>query len=135
MEQDINSLEYACAHGKLYGLLEKYILFCRTPAKNSCEEEKSKGSKQKNLFPNIAGFCRFLNIGELEYESLEREYPEEFGRIRAALEDEALNSEISPTVLSAYLKKRLGYEKNDSRSGAEGQMRIVFEHDIIEDGE
>jgi hypothetical protein len=37
--------------------------------------------------------------------------------------------------LSAYLKKRLGYEKNDSKVSSDGQMRIVFEHDIIEDGE
>ena len=59
--------------------------------------------------------------------------------IDAALEDEALNASNSPTLLSAYLKKRLGYlekqskgEQNESECGL---MRLVFEHDIEEDGE
>ena len=52
------------------------------------------------------------------------------------LEDEALNAELSPTVLTAYLKKRLGYgEKSEATTSAEcGQLRLVFEHDILEDG-
>ena len=49
---------------------------------------------------------------------------------------EALNAELSPTVLTAYLKKRLGYgEKSEATTSTEcGQLRIVFEHDILEDG-
>ena len=57
----------------------------------------------------------------------------------AILEDETLNAALSPTLLSAYLKRRLGYadkaaktEQNETECGL---MRLVFEHDIEEDGE
>ena len=48
---------------------------------------------------------------------------------------EALNADVSPTLLSAYLKKRLGYEKNAGSEICDGQLRVIFEHDITEDGE
>ena len=67
---------------------------------------------------------------------LAKKYPEEIDRLYAILEDEALNSGLPPAVLSAYLKKRLGYDKDTPKNdGAEGQMTIRFEHDIFSDGE
>ena len=55
------------------------------------------------------------------------------------MEDEALNHTalISPTVMNAYLKRRLGYaEKAESgASAACGELQVIFEHDITEDGE
>ena len=50
----------------------------------------------------------------------------------AILEDEALNSALSPTLVSAYLKKRLGYDGTEKR--ASSQLEISFEHDVFEDG-
>ena len=50
------------------------------------------------------------------------------------LEDEALNSSLSPTLISAYLKKRLGYASDSSAESSENQLQIKFEHDIFEDG-
>ena len=52
-------------------------------------------------------------------------------------EDEALNSELSPTVVTAYLKQRLGYgEKQEThRASCElPELKLVFDHDIFEDG-
>ena len=43
---------------------------------------------------------------------------------------------LSPTVVSAYLKHRLGYgEKSEAVSSADaGEIRLIFDHDISEDG-
>ena len=57
--------------------------------------------------------------------------------IRAMLEDEALNSDMAATLLSSYLKKRLGYgDPTEPKHAAcdTGDMKIVFEHDVYEDG-
>ena len=86
-------------------------------------------------FPNIAGFCRFNRTSVEELEELSGKYPMEIAQIYAIFEDEALNSGLPPAVLSAYLKKRLGYEKESRAKDASGQMSIRFEHDIFNDGE
>ena len=137
-------IERACEKGKLLRLAEKYVLTC-----NICEEETNekdrrgearKNEKQKKRggrFPNIAGFCRFLGIGSGEYATLSKSYPEEFEKIVCLFEDEALNSEISPTLLGTYLKRRLGYDDAQTpRSDVDvGALKLIFEHDIISDGE
>lgn len=73
------------------------------------------------------------------YEQLEDRYPEYADWLCAVFEDETLNTSASPTLLSAYLKRRLGYtERVGKAEGSEtecGMMRLVFEHDIREDGE
>ena len=65
---------------------------------------------------------------------MEREHPIPFGRLRAVLEDEALNATLSPTLIGAYLKRRLGYD-NTTDARASEQLTVRFEHDIWEDGE
>ena len=86
------------------------------------------------IFPNLAGFCRFLKISTSELEEVGKKFPEHYGRLLTVLEDEALNSKLSPTIISAYMKKRLGYDK-DLPAQNNPQMEIKFEHDIFEDGE
>ena len=96
------------------------------------------GGKRRGRFPNLAGFCRFLGVGVDTYEGEMAAYPEAAGVIRAVLEDEALNSDMAATLLSAYLKKRLGYDvPSEPRHAAAdtGELKIVFEHDIYADGE
>lgn len=63
-------------------------------------------------------------------------FPEAVGVIRAMLEDEALNSEMAATLISAYLKTRLGYgEPSAAKHAADaGEVNLIFEHDIYEDG-
>ena len=127
------SVEEACERGELYKFLEDYINFCT----ESCEidaDAKKSSKKSKRNFPNIAGFCRFCHIGICEYEYLASKYPSEFQKLQAVFEDEALNSEISPTILAAYLKKWIGYEKNVKGEVQDGQLKIIFDHDIWEDG-
>ncbi len=135
-------LESVCEDGNLLLVTEQYINSCNQSDSDSKEENngarKEKQRKKSGRFPNVAGFCRYIGIGQSEYARLSKKYPEEFEKLSCVLEDEALNSEISPTLLGAYLKKRLGYDdsartqKNDVDVG---QLKLIFEHDIIADGE
>ncbi len=123
------SLEEAVTGGKLNSYLKRYL--------KSCKASDSTGKKGGGRFPNPAGFCRWLGCGISEMETLRLTHPEEADRLAAVMEDEALNTALlSPTVVSAYLKRRLGYgEKPEAAAGAEcGELRVVFEHDIFEDG-
>ena len=102
----------------------------------ACAAERT-GAKGRTRFPNLAGFCRTLGIGVDVFEKEMEAYPEVYGAICAMLEDEALNWEWSATLVSAYLKKRLGYgdKGEEPRSVCESaETRLVFEHDVFEDG-
>ena len=114
---------------KILSELNEYLKSCHPQGEDAPK-------KRQTPFPNLAGFCRRLGCGIPTLEGLRLAHPNIYERICTVLEDEALNAEISPTVLVAYLKKRLGYaEKEEAASSADcGQMRLVFEHDILEDG-
>ena len=116
---------------KLDALLEAYLGRCRPPPD---ADPRHPGGE----FPNLAGFCRSLGGGLEDIEALRAFDPAAADHLCAVFEDEALNRSgmLSPTVVSAYLKHRLGYgEKPEPVSGAEaGQVRLIFDHDISEDG-
>lgn len=109
---------------------ERYILSCRAA---------SSEAKKHSRFPNIAGFCRFCGIGSDQLNKLKEKYPNSYSALCLILEDEALNAEIPASILSAYLKKRLGYGDTEGKSAElttdEGQIKLIFEHDILSDGE
>lgn len=116
---------------QLAQLLERYLAQCR-PQPDA--DPKHPGG----AFPNLAGFCRSLGGGLEELDALRAFDPAAADYLCAVFEDEALNRSpmLSPTVVSAYLKHRLGYgEKPEAVSGAEaGEVRLIFDHDISEDG-
>jgi len=145
-----SSVEEACSLGILERLAEEYILSCCTSKTEEKEETKEEiGRKKQNKkdgangerskFPNVAGFCRYFGIGRRRYEQLSKRYPDEFEKITAVFEDEALNSQISPSLISSYLKRRLGYTEDtdtEERSSVDtGAIRLIFDHDILKDGE
>ena len=124
------SLERLVANGRLQSRLEHYLESCRPPPN---ADPKHPGGR----FPNIAGFCRWLGCGVSEFDALKLSHPQEADWLTAVMEDEALNSQlISATLLGTYLKRRLGYsDKTEAVSGTDcGEMRLIFEHDIAEDG-
>ena len=115
---------------KLPRLLEQYVASCRPPP--DADPKKNVGR-----LATLAGFCRYLNCGLRDFEALKEDDPALFDHVCAVLEDEALNFSPSPTLLSAYLKKRLGYAEDRSETEKEsscGEVRLIFEHDIEEDG-
>ena len=146
------SIEEACSLGILGELANEYLLWCYTQKKEGeCEDieekerdkdkrtrKKDSGDKRAAKFPNVAGFCRYFGIGRGRYERLSKKYPDEFEKLSAVFEDEALNSQISPSLLSTYLKRRLGYGDSSDFSGTESQsaqLKLIFDHDIFIDGE
>ena len=145
------SIEEACLLGILSELADEYLLSC-LPKQNEKKEgecidseQKGKstkkrdgGDKREPKFPNVAGFCRYFGIGRGKYERLSKKYPEEFEKLFAVFEDEALNSQISPSLLSTYLKKRLGYSDASESTQTEvdtDKINLIFDHDIFVDGE
>lgn len=125
-----------CREGLLDTMIEEYIFLC-----NQAEHENSapvsKKSAAKCRFPNVAGFCRFLRIGVSEFEELAQSFPNEYEYALSVFEDEALNSDISSSTLSSYMKKRLFYEKPSAleKKGEDSPIKICFEHDVFGDGE
>lgn len=128
------ALRQICLRGTLQRTLEHYISSCRPPAEEAGAEEKKRQKKSAGRFPNLAGFCRYRRISLEELAALTEEFPAEMAILYASLEDEALNSGLPPPILSAYLKKRLGYEREFEAANGGGEVLIRFEHDIYADG-
>ena len=93
-------------------------------------EEREGGTS----FPNVAGFCRYCGRGEEWFGEMKRKYPESGDVILTALEDVALNADRSPTLVTAYLKHRLGYGETSEARG--GMPEVVFvDRSLADDGE
>ena len=122
-------IDVICRMNLLQDLVESYVLSCRS--------SKDCSAKRRDRFPNLSGFCRFCGIGSYELSEMKKLHPDHYTSLCFILEDEALNSELSPTVLSSYLKKHLDFSENaESLSELNaGELRLIFEHDIEKDGE
>lgn len=126
------NLKSPAVQKRLPHLLQVYVESCRPPP----DAEPKRGASGGTL-PTLAGFCRFLGISQGAIARLGEENPDVTDRILTTLEDELLNFAPSPTLLNSYMKKRLGYGEERPRETKEtscGQLRLVFEHDIEEDG-
>ncbi len=121
----------ACERGRLLELAEKYVAECYESS------AVNEGKKSKGRFPNLAGFCRRLGIGTAQIKLLRSEYPEQYGALLSLFEDEALNSSQSATILTAYMKEHLdfGEKKEGGATLPLGDIKLIFEHDILEDGQ
>ena len=82
-------------------------------------------------FPNLAGFCRYCQIGEEGMARLRKRFPGAYDFIVTALEDEALNADKSASLMSAYLKHRLGYGEAQDDAG----QTILIDRSLAADGE
>ena len=130
------ALRLACRRGTIKRLLERYIKDCREPTAGEEAEPAKRSRREKGRFPNLAGFCRYQNVGLEELDTLAEEFPDAIALLYATMEDEALNSELPPALLSAYMKKRLGYDRTEEKADlSERQLSIRFEHNIYEDGQ
>ena len=114
----------AAEEGTLSRKLKAYLKSCRLP-------NDGDAKKHEERLPNFAGFCASLKCGTRALEELRRIYPRVFDYLAAVLEDEALNSSRSPAIVNAYLKDKFG--ARESRED-EDRIRLIFEHDVLEDG-
>ena len=124
------AFESAVTDAELLEELNQSLQACRPPP----DEDRKKSAVP---FPNLAGFCRHLGWGASDMELLKKSDPELYDRICTVLEDEALNSDLSASVLTAYLKQRIWREESTAEKStvaSSDQLRLVFEHDILEDG-
>ncbi len=88
----------------------------------------------RDTLPNIAGFCRSLGVGVSEFEGLRRSHPDVHGILLAAFEDVALNADVPASILSLYLRGRLDYNDR-ARVADDSPAAVIFEHDVMRDGE
>ena len=106
---------------------ERYVRDCK-------ESEEASGR-----FPNLAGFGRDLGVGLDELCRMGEKYPKVYDAVLAVLEDGALNADHIPgksaLLTMNYFRRRLGYEQPKGKGqGQEDKVRVVFDHDILEDG-
>lgn len=121
-----------CKKGTLWSMCDEYIAHC------SPSRESEAKSKRSGRFPNLAGFCRYVGTGFEDLSRLKEKYPKQYDRLLAIFEDEALNSDVSTTLLSAYMKRRLCFGAEDEqkdRVSSDREITYCFEHDIYADGE
>lgn len=103
----------------------------------ACEGEERVSKRVGERFPNVAGFARSLGVGVSTLKGVVGgEFPEQYGVMLALFEDEALNSAQSASILTAYMKEHLGFgeKKEGDATVPVGDVRLVFGHDISEDG-
>ena len=126
----MTELKGICRRGELIPLAEKYISSCLSN-ESACTDKK--GAKR---FPNVAGFARMLGIGVADFRIIEESWSDQYGAMMALFEDEALNSDKNATVLNTYIKERLkfGEKKEVGATLPVGDIKVIFEHDIEEDG-
>ena len=122
-----NALLRAAKNGTLARKLKKYVKSCRPPP--DADPKRDLGR-----LPTLAGFCGTLGCGTSAVMELQQQYPPLFAYLCAVLEDEALNSTRSPTIVNAYLKEHFGYGEKPTENEDEA-LRLIFEHDILEDGQ
>ncbi|MBQ8817149.1 MAG: hypothetical protein IJZ83_01085 [Clostridia bacterium] len=115
--------------GRLLDVIEEYVARCHSVAEGEAK------ARRRSEFPNIAGFCRYVGVGFSDFYKFKEEKPREYDKLLAIFEDEALNSDISSTLLSSYMKKRMLYSDADEGKGKSGGVTYCFEHDVFADGE
>ena len=122
----LQGVERSFRDGTVIRRAEAYVRRCRTTKDGH------------GRFPNLAGLARVLGIGLDEIRRLGDKYPRIYDALLAVLEDGALNAECIPgksaQLAMTYFRRRLGYEIARAAPPEESETRVVFEHDIMEDG-
>ena len=123
---DESVIDGLCQSDRIIKKAEKYISFCLNM------------QPKKPRLPNICGFIRWLRLGSVALDKLRRAYPEKFRTLLMLFEDEALNSELPPSIISTYMKQSFIKDDDDKKSEARedcGPITLVFDHDIKLDGQ
>jgi hypothetical protein len=124
-KNDEDIIDGICEKGRLIRLAEKYILNCL----------ESEGRRPR--LPNVCGFFRWLKLGAIALDRLKHLHPEKYRTLLMIFEDEALNSELPPSIISTYMKQSFTGKDAESE-GADTEksqpITLIFDHDIDHDG-
>ena len=127
-KNDDEIIDEICRKGRLIKLVEKYITACLSP------------ELKKPRLPNVCGFFRWLKLGAIALDRLKQIHPEKYRTLLMIFEDEALNSELPPSIVSTYMKQSFthnadkGEESSVSQNNC-GTITLVFDHDMDNDGQ
>ena len=123
IKRDMKAVDELCRKGSPESSAENYIVFCLS-------------SDPKRL-PNMAGFFRWLKLSAAALDHFRQAHSEKFRTVKMFFEDEAINSDLPPSIVSAYMKQLLSSENgtDEPKEESEGNITLVFEHDIEHDGE
>lgn len=117
---DVSAVDSLCSEGSPEKRAEQYITFCLT--------------REPPRLPNMAGFFRWMGLSAAARDHFKKAHSERYRTIKMIFEDEALNSPLPPSIVSAYMKQYFSAE--DEPSDREpGGITLMFEHDIERDGE
>ena len=125
-KNDEDIIDGICEKDRLIKMAEKYILACLSP------------DRKKPRLPNICGFFRWLKLNAAALDRLKRSHHEKYRTLLMIFEDEALNSELPPSIISTYMKQSfMRQDEEDEGSSSEktcGPLTLIFDHDIDSDG-
>ena len=76
-----SDLREACRLGEFGKLVDDYLLFCHRPM----GEGGAAKSGKAQVFPNLAGFCRYIGTGTEALLRILGDYPEEAERLFAKI--------------------------------------------------
>ena len=120
----LQTLTEAARNGTLRKHLTKYIKYCQCPDGNDSQTPPGSNRRPRRLFPNLAGFCFWMECGFSAFHELQATYPDEADMILCAMEDQALNAYyLKVSVLIAYLRNRLDYDFPKKRSGSRSRTK------------
>ena len=120
IQRDIKKVDSICIRSSARKLTEQYIEFCL--------------SSEPQRLPNISGFFRWLKLSAAARDHFISAHADEYQTVKMIFEDEALNSPLPPSIVSAYMKQCFSRE-DDAEERKTGEITLLFEHDIRRDGE
>ena len=124
-KNDEEIIDSICDKDKLIKMAEKYILACLDT------------ERKKPRLPNICGFFRWLKLSAAALDRLKRSHHEKYRTLLMIFEDEALNSELPPSIISTYMKQSFMRQDDEDSAASEkacGPLTLIFDHDIDSDG-
>ena len=125
-KNDEDIIDGICEKGRLIKMAEKYILACLDT------------ERKKPRLPNICGFFRWLKLSAAALDRLKSLHHEKYRTLLMIFEDEALNSELPPSIISTYMKQSFMRQDEENEGAASrkslGPLTLIFDHDIDSDG-
>jgi hypothetical protein len=88
-----------------------------------------------NQFPNLAGFCVWMDIHRATFYEQQKLYPDSYKKVQEIFENSALNSrQASDNMKFFYMKNKFNYSDHTT-IGLEGPIAVSMSLDKLSDAE